>query len=116
MFMIMRIEEVLPAPFGPSSPKILPAGTAIETLSTATKSPYALRTFRSSRIGVMVVPYRRRGGPEAPKGRRPPHRRIYGWGGGRFETARPPSLRDLGMSGRLRSLGLKPQETGRLPD
>src|SRR6476661_4863691 len=44
MFMIMRIEEVLPAPF-------------------------ALRTFRSSRIGVMVVPYRRRGGPGAPKGR-----------------------------------------------
>ena len=39
MFMIMRIVDVLPAPFGPSSPKMLPAGTAIETPSTATKSP-----------------------------------------------------------------------------
>ncbi len=39
MFMIMRMVDVLPAPFGPSSPKMLPAGTASETLSTATKLP-----------------------------------------------------------------------------
>ena len=39
MFMIMRRVEVLPAPFGPSRPKMLPAGTASETPSTATKSP-----------------------------------------------------------------------------
>ena len=39
MFMIMRMVVVLPAPFGPSRPKMLPAGTAIETPSTATNSP-----------------------------------------------------------------------------
>ena len=27
MFMIMRMVDVLPAPFGPSRPKMLPAGT-----------------------------------------------------------------------------------------
>ncbi len=61
MFMIMRMDVVLPAPLGPSSPKMLPGGTAIETSSTATKSPYVLRTLRSSRMGVMWFVLFRRG-------------------------------------------------------
>ncbi len=39
---IMRIVVDLPAPFGPSSPKLSPAGTSKEMASTAVKSPYFL--------------------------------------------------------------------------
>jgi hypothetical protein len=39
MFMIMRIVDVLPAPLGPSRPKMLPAGTESETSFTAMKLP-----------------------------------------------------------------------------
>ena len=40
---IMRIVVDLPAPFGPSSPKLSPGATSKSMPSTATKSPYVLR-------------------------------------------------------------------------
>ena len=45
---IMRISVDLPAPFGPSSPKISPGATENEMPSTAVKSPKRLTMFRTS--------------------------------------------------------------------
>ena len=39
MLTIIRIVVDLPAPFGPSRPKMLPVLTSIESSLTATKSP-----------------------------------------------------------------------------
>src|SRR6266496_3772053 len=53
MFMIIRIVVVLPAPFGPKSPKITPLGTRKERSSTALNLPKAFETFWSS-IAVSI--------------------------------------------------------------
>ena len=45
---IMRIRVLLPAPFGPSRPKICPSLTLKETPSTAVKSPYFLVMFSTT--------------------------------------------------------------------
>ena len=45
---IMRISVDLPAPFGPSSPKISSSSTWKVTSSTAVKSPYFLTMFSTS--------------------------------------------------------------------
>src|ERR1051326_6061025 len=55
---IMRISVDLPAPFGPSSPKISSSATWNVTPSTAVKSPYFLTMSRTSMAGV--------GGPASP--------------------------------------------------
>src|SRR6516165_11009309 len=53
---IMRMSVDLPAPFGPSSPRISPCFTANETSSTAVKSPYFFvmwsTTMASPLVGV----------------------------------------------------------------
>ena len=48
MFMIMRIVVVLPAPLGPSRPKMVPRGTWSERSFTAGKRPKDFETFVSS--------------------------------------------------------------------
>ena len=45
---IMRNSVVLPAPFGPMTPTIAPAGMRNERSSIRSLSPYALRTFSNS--------------------------------------------------------------------
>src|ERR1700751_1478824 len=55
-----RIVVVLPAPFGPRNPVILPGATLNDKLSTATVSPYRLVRPRAS---IMYA---------APSGRRSP--------------------------------------------
>src|ERR1700730_4282955 len=45
---------VLPAPFGPSNPTILPLGTVKLTLSTARNEPYSLVRFWTSRAGCTL--------------------------------------------------------------
>ncbi len=47
MFMIIRIDVVLPAPLGPSRPNIAPRGTFRDRLSTALNLPKAFETFVS---------------------------------------------------------------------
>src|SRR5512140_3225090 len=47
---IMRMVEVLPAPFGPSIPKMPPDGMFIDKSSTATNWSYILRTRLSSTV------------------------------------------------------------------
>ena len=48
--MMTRIVVVLPAPLGPSRPKISPRSTSNERWSTATTSPYRLTRFFISMI------------------------------------------------------------------
>src|ERR1700712_6082457 len=48
----MRIVVVLPAPFGPSIPRISPSRTEKEMPSTAVKSPYRRLRFCASIIGA----------------------------------------------------------------
>ena len=50
---IMRIVELLPAPFGPSKPTHVPLFTAKETSFTASKSPYFFWIFLASTIRVI---------------------------------------------------------------
>ena len=52
---IMRISVDLPAPFGPSRPKISPGATENEMPSTAVKSPNRLTMFRTSTAAVRLV-------------------------------------------------------------
>src|SRR6202035_2519449 len=52
---IIRISVVLPAPFGPSKPKISPVGTVKLTSFTATKSPNCFFSFLTSIAFVSVV-------------------------------------------------------------
>src|SRR5260370_42001732 len=49
----MRISVVLPAPFGPSSPKISPSSTLKRTWSTATKSP---NRFVNPSTSIALIP------------------------------------------------------------
>src|SRR5690349_4903950 len=53
MSMIMRIRELLPAPWGPSRPTIPPRPTEKVAESTATLVPYALVTPRTSSAGIL---------------------------------------------------------------
>ena len=46
---------VLPAPFGPSSPKHTPSGTLKEMLSSAVTPGYCLTRSRTSRIGEVMA-------------------------------------------------------------
>src|SRR3954462_6975062 len=50
---IMRIVLVLPAPFGPSRPNIVPGAIWNDRSSTATNEPYALRTLFSSTVCIV---------------------------------------------------------------
>ncbi len=59
--MIIRIEVVLPAPLGPSRPKITPRGTRKERPSTARKRPNDLVTSWSSIVWSMGYLYLRLG-------------------------------------------------------
>src|SRR5882762_4605288 len=52
---IIRINVVLPAPFGPSKPKISPVGTVKLTSFTATKSPNCFLSLLTSIAFVSVV-------------------------------------------------------------
>src|SRR5690242_4873094 len=54
MFMIIRIEVVLPAPFGPSSPYTAPFGTVSERSVTATWPENVLLIPRTSRTGSVM--------------------------------------------------------------
>ena len=47
MFMIIRMDVVLPAPLGPRRPNIAPFGTFRDRLSTALNLPKAFETFVS---------------------------------------------------------------------
>src|SRR5947208_2191488 len=49
----MRMSVVLPAPFGPISPKTSPAGICSVRFSMATLEPYSFRKCRTSIIGVI---------------------------------------------------------------
>src|SRR5690606_39973001 len=51
IWLIMRIKEVLPAPFGPKRPKILPFSTVKETLSSALWLAYSFTIFFMSNMG-----------------------------------------------------------------
>ncbi len=53
---IMRIVVVLPAPFGPSSPKISPPRSSNDTSSTARVLPNCLETCWTSTIGCIETP------------------------------------------------------------
>jgi hypothetical protein len=44
---------VLPAPFGPRSPKHMPGGTLNDTPATAVVAGYCLTRSRTSRMGVL---------------------------------------------------------------
>jgi hypothetical protein len=52
MPIIMRMVLVLPAPLGPSRPKMCAGGIENEILSTARKPPYDFRTSINSTAGV----------------------------------------------------------------
>ena len=45
---IMRMSVLLPAPFGPSKPKISPSATSKVMPPTASKSPYRLTMFSTA--------------------------------------------------------------------
>ena len=60
MPIIMRMVEVLPAPFGPSKPKMPLGSIENDSRSTAVKLPYCLLTFLSSTV-CMKVPGGRSG-------------------------------------------------------
>ena len=51
---IIRIVEVLPAPFGPRNPNASPGATAKSMPSTAVKSPNRLTRPRASTIGAVA--------------------------------------------------------------
>src|SRR6516165_1165894 len=51
---IMRMSVDLPAPLGPSRPKISPCFTAKETSSTAVKSPYILVMWSTTMASPLV--------------------------------------------------------------
>src|ERR1700679_1251546 len=53
---IIRMVDVLPAPFGPRKPKDSPLAIVKSTPSTATKSPKRLRSPRASTMGDAVAP------------------------------------------------------------
>src|SRR3972149_2967535 len=55
MSIIMRMVVVLPAPLGPSRPKISPAYTSNETSSTARTGPKDLRTCEIDTVGCMLL-------------------------------------------------------------
>ena len=52
---MILIAVVLPAPFGPTKPQILPASTAKETSSRAVTSPYRLASPSSSSVGASAM-------------------------------------------------------------
>jgi hypothetical protein len=54
MFMIMRMDVLLPAPLGPISPKISPGRAVSDIPSTAVTESKRLTTFRTSTI---VLPF-----------------------------------------------------------
>src|SRR5262245_12070640 len=53
MFMIIRMVVVLPAPLGPSRPKMTPRGTRKDRSSTARNRPNDLTTPSSSMVDSM---------------------------------------------------------------
>src|SRR5438105_575728 len=55
MPIIMRMVLVLPAPFGPSSPNMVPGSMLNDRSSTATNLSYALRTLFSSTVYIFCV-------------------------------------------------------------
>src|SRR5260370_6427906 len=70
---------VFPAPFGPITKTISPSFIVNDTFFTAASPPKRLETFRSSRIGVILLtPSRRPGAVQIPPARRYPRRNITG--------------------------------------
>ena len=55
MPIIMRIDELLPDPFGPSSPNIVPGSMRNVSPSTATLVSYALRMWLSSTMAMSFL-------------------------------------------------------------
>ena len=54
MPIIMRMELVLPEPFGPSRPNMVPGSMRSESPSTATLFSYTLRMLLSRTMGIAV--------------------------------------------------------------
>jgi len=50
----MRIVVVLPDPFGPTKPQIVPSGTSKVAFSTAAISPYRLLRLLTAIAGVLM--------------------------------------------------------------
>src|SRR5262245_40841914 len=77
----MRSAVVLPAPFGPRSPKHRPAGTSRSSRSTATRGPKRFTTPRHSTTargasGALLIAIGGCGGPRSGDGRARRRRRA----------------------------------------